>query len=417
MNSLISISASSFGRGRAAVLASAVFAAILMSAAPAEARYTSIVIDADSNAVLQADNPDARNYPASLTKMMTLYLTFEALDRRRLTLDQDITVSQHAANQAPSKLGLSPGETIKVEDAILAVVTKSANDIAVTLAEALGGSEAAFAVLMTQKAHALGMSRTNFHNASGLPDELQRSTPRDMATLGLALVKDWPQYYRYFSRTSFNYNGNSIANHNHLMSRYQGMDGIKTGFINKSGFNLVASAVRNGHRLVGVVFGGASARTRDNYMASLLDAAFRRIADGKEPPVSTRTAAPEAMADADTGADHPSNGTAGDQDDEQDQPHVVKVSATAPSPSHGAASHGHWAVRLGSFKTESKGHSALNLASRHLPSGSHPVAHLHRSGSGSHKSYQAVLIGFKDEKQARRACAMIKHGCSVTQSH
>ncbi len=408
--------------------------AIVLAAGPAQAHYTSIVVDTQTGAVLEADKPDAHNYPASLTKMMTLYLTFEALDRKRLSLDQTITVSQHAANQAPSKLGLQPGESIKVEDAILAVVTKSANDIAVTLAEALGGSESAFAAMMTEKAHALGMSRTAFHNASGLPNDQQVSTPRDMATLGQALIEDWPQYYHYFSRTSFNYNGENIANHNHLMSRYAGMDGIKTGFINKSGFNLVASAVRNGHRLVGVVFGGPSARARDTYMASLLDAAFRRVSEGKGSVPIAQAPASEAVADADTdtGADdHGGNGTAGDQDDEQNPPaRVIQASLSVPARPAARAVVAHsqrhsskqWIIQVGSYKTEAAGHLALNQASRHLPAGTGRVStSLRRVGSGHHKAFQAVLAGFKDEKLARHACTMIKakakiNACSVAQN-
>ncbi len=402
----------------------ALLATTLLSS-PAEARYTSIVVDVQTGTVLEADNPDANNYPASLTKMMTLYLTFEALDRKRLTLDQELPVSQHAANQAPSKLGLQPGETIRVEDAILAVVTKSANDIAVVLAEALGGGEGEFAAEMTRKARALGMSRTTFRNASGLPNDSQVSTPRDMATLGQALVEDWPQYYHYFSRSSFTYNGQTIANHNHLMARYPGMDGIKTGFINKSGFNLVASAVRYNHRLVAAVFGGPSHQARDVYMASLLDAAFRHIAEGKAAPAIARSSPdPERIATADNGDTGKDNeGAAGDKDDEPEAaPPVVVKAATGHlrPPASRPALHGRWAVQLGAFPSEAAGRRALDRAARHLPVGvGHPGTALHSAGSHRHKAFQALLVGFASEKAAHLACSKISrvHACSVVAEH
>lgn len=406
----------------ALVAAALVAGSALFGATPAEARYTSIIIDAESGAVIENDGADVRNYPASLTKMMTLYLTFEALDAKRLRLDQDIPVSHHAEMQAPSKLGLPEGDTIKIENAILAVVTKSANDMAVALAEAQAGSEAAFALRMTQKAQSLGMANTSFRNASGLPNDQQMTTARDLATLGLALIQDWPQYYRYFSRTSFSYNGQTMANHNHLMSRYPGMDGIKTGFINKSGFNLAASAVRNGHRLVAVVMGGPSARARDNYMASLLDAAFRRVGTGGKAmpaPVMVHNGAPEPqIADAVAAAN--ANASAGDQDDDQDQVgQVIKASATVPAaPAHsGGGAGGGWQVHLGAFKTQAAGRRALDGASRHLPAGaSHVNAVLRKSGNRHHKGFRATLVGFKDEKTALTACSKIRvkgHACTV----
>ncbi len=422
------------------VLAAAL-AGVTFAAGPANAvQYSSIVIDADSGKVLEANRPDAHNYPASLTKMMTLYLAFEALDSKRLKMDQDLTVSSHAENQRPSKLGLRTGETIKAEAAILAVVTKSANDMAVVLAETLGGSEAAFAVQMTQKARSLGMTRTTFRNASGLPNDQQLSTPRDFATLGLALIEDWPQYYHYFKRSSFTYNGQTMANHNHLMARYPGMDGIKTGFINKSGFNLVASAVRNGHRLVGVVMGGPSARDRDNHMASLLDAAFKRVESGvpiKDAPPMARNAMPapgDALADAgaETGDDigKLAGNAVGDQDDEQEQngaaqAKLQKVSATsaphAPAAATRSATSGGWTVQLGRFPNQSKARAALDKASRHLPAGvGHFSTRLQKVGNRRHKSFQALLTGFKDEKTASLACAKIKaksHTCRVAQAH
>ncbi|MBV8060603.1 MAG: D-alanyl-D-alanine carboxypeptidase [Alphaproteobacteria bacterium] len=240
------------------------------------ASYADLVINAETGEVLHATAADSIRHPASLTKMMTLYITFQALDAGRLGLNQYLPVSENAAEQAPSKLGLRPGQRIRVEDAILGLVTESANDAAVVLAEWMGGSEEGFGAMMTRQAHALGMMHTHFNNPSGLPDPGQVTTAHDMALLGHALVYHFPHYYPYFDHDSFTYAGIAHHNHNHLKERYDGMDGIKTGYIRASGFNLVASAKRGNLRLIGVVFGGKSAIARDNHMAQLLDDAFER---------------------------------------------------------------------------------------------------------------------------------------------
>ena len=245
-------------------------------AGKALAGYATIVIDAETGAVLSEQNADARNYPASLTKMMTLYMVFDALERRQLTLKQPIAVSRHAAGQAPSRLGLKAGQTITVEQVILALVTKSANDAAAAVAEALGGTESRFAEMMTQRARALGMKSTTFRNASGLPNARQVTTARDMAALSRALWRDFPQYYPYFSRERFTYRGRVIANHNNLLRSYAGADGIKTGYIRASGYNLAASAMRDGRRVIGVVLGGKSPTHRNQRMAALLDRGFQQ---------------------------------------------------------------------------------------------------------------------------------------------
>ncbi len=261
-----------------------VFLAVQLIVVPqALARYASIVIDAETGQVLYEVNADTRNYPASLTKMMTLYMAFEALQKGKLRLNDNLTVSKRAARMPASKLGLRHGQSIKVKDAILALITKSANDAAVVLAEALGGTESKFARRMTAKAKDLGMSRTSFRNASGLYNRRQMSTARDMATLGQALITHFPDYYHYFSTTSFSYNGRRFRNHNALLKKYDGTDGIKTGYIRASGYNLVASAVRDDRRLIGVVFGGKSARSRDKHMVKLLDRGFKRVAKGVKP--------------------------------------------------------------------------------------------------------------------------------------
>jgi D-alanyl-D-alanine carboxypeptidase len=234
--------------------------------------YASIVVDANSGTVLQATNPDALRHPASLTKVMTLYLLFERLDAGRLKLDSPLRVSEHAAEQSPTKLDLKPGQTLTVEDAIKGIVTKSANDAAVAVAESLGGDEESFAKLMTQKARALGMTHTTYVNASGLPDDDQITTARDQALLGRAIQERFPNYYKYFSTESFVYHGEAMRNHNHLLGAVQGVDGIKTGFTHASGFNLLTSVHRDGRYIVGVVMGGPTSSERDERMRELIGA-------------------------------------------------------------------------------------------------------------------------------------------------
>ena len=246
--------------------------------------FSSIIVDGNSGATLSANNPDASRHPASLTKIMTLYLLFERLDAGKLRLDSEMEVSEHASEQAPTKLGLRPGQTIKVEDAIKGLVTRSANDAAVVIAEAISGDEDDFAALMTRKARALGMTRTVYRNASGLPNNEQVTTARDQSMLGRAIQDRFPRYYRYFATASFNYRGHAIRNHNRLLGNVEGVDGIKTGYTRASGFNLVTSMRRGNRHLVGVVLGGRSGGSRDAIMRNLL-------AENLEKGASTRTVA------------------------------------------------------------------------------------------------------------------------------
>jgi D-alanyl-D-alanine carboxypeptidase len=244
-------------------------------ASVAHAGYAAIVIDPVTGEVLSAVNADEQNYPASLTKMMTLYLTFQALQNGKLKIDQELPVSTWAASRAPTKLDLRAGQTVSVNDCILGMVTKSANDAATVVGESLGGgSEGKFADMMNAQAALLGMSSSHFANANGLPDPDNRSTARDMAKLAMALYKDFPQYTHYFATKEFVFRGQLIRGHNNLMDRYPGMDGLKTGFTDASGFNLASTAVHDGHRLFAVVLGGRTARARDNLMARLLDDGF-----------------------------------------------------------------------------------------------------------------------------------------------
>lgn len=305
---------------RCLISGAAVFLLLTLFATPALAKYASFVMDAETGRVLHEVNADTRNYPASLTKMMTLYLVFDALDRKKWTLGTNLDVSARAARQPASKLAVPRGSTITVEAAILALVTKSANDVAVVIAEAMSKRERDFALKMTATARRLGMKHTTFRNASGLYNRAQLSTARDMAILARALLIDFPQYYHYFSTPEFSYDGINHLNHNKLLTSYDGADGIKTGYISASGFNLVASAARDGRRLIGVVFGGKSSRSRNTHMATLLDKGFAQLdkqsevrqAKADEPPtaiepppakpdlpVAVAEAAPTAVAVAD----------------------------------------------------------------------------------------------------------------------
>jgi D-alanyl-D-alanine carboxypeptidase len=259
--------------------------------------YSAIVLDANSGKVLHSANADELRHPASLTKIMTLYLLFERLETGKLRLDTPLPVSEHAAMQAPTKLGLTPDQTIAVEDAIGGLITKSANDAAVVIAEALADDEHEFAELMNWKAHALGMSRTVYRNASGLPNDEQITTARDQALLGRAIQERFPRYYRYFAMPSFTYRGQTMHNHNHLLGQVEGLDGIKTGYTKASGFNLVTSVRRNNRHIVAVVLGGVSADARDTRMRSLIEeyigaAAPRKstttTAEARQQPVDMR---------------------------------------------------------------------------------------------------------------------------------
>jgi D-alanyl-D-alanine carboxypeptidase len=261
-------------------------------------QFSSIIVDGNSGATLASNNPDATRHPASLTKIMTLYLLFERLESGKMKLDTAMDVSEHASEQAPTKLGLRPGQTIQVEDAIKGLVTRSANDAAVVIAEAIGGSEEDFAKLMTRKARALGMSRTVYVNASGLPDDDQVTSARDQSTLGRAIQDRFPKYYRYFSTEAFNYHGHSIRNHNHLLGSVEGVDGIKTGYTRASGFNLVTSMRRGNRHLVGVVLGGRSGGSRDAIMRGLLAENLEKAASKRTVAAITERSPSDANADA-----------------------------------------------------------------------------------------------------------------------
>jgi len=344
------------------------------------AKDSYLIVDAASGRELASDQADGLRYPASLTKLMTLYLTFSALDSGRLSLGDGLQVSMNALNAPPTKMGMTPNGTVLVRDAVMGLVTRSANDAAVLLAEALGGDEDSFARLMTQKARQLGMSSTVFRNASGLPNSEQVTTARDMARLANALLRDFPHYYPVFSVLSYNYRGRPLANHNRMLASYAGADGLKTGYTNASGFNLVMSAMRDNRRLIGVVMGGSSAFQRDRLMAELMDRGFTTA---EATSVSAWTS-PRVPSSARYSAANFAPGFAA--------PEVVRVNAvakaepaqpsssgppsaasfrfgTAPGggPAPAAAAHGGWVIQLGSFGDSRAAQAALERASSALP--------------------------------------------------
>lgn len=352
----------------------------IMSAAPASAKYASMVIDAGTGKVLHQDNPHTLNYPASLTKMMTLYLLFEALDKGQIKMSTAMNVSADSAKQPASALGLTAGRTITVGQAIPALAVKSANDVAVVVAEALGGTQIDFALKMTAKARQLGMSRTTFRNPSGLPHQGQLSTARDMALLAYRLLRDFPHYYHYFSAEEFTYDNVTYKTHNRLLKSYEGADGIKTGYIKASGFNLVASAERGGRRLIGVVFGGNSARARDRLMADLLDEGFTRIGM----PLSAQDAPPPRKSQ-------------------------TKTANSAPSAPPDTATDGQWAIQVGVYNQYQPAYDIARKIAEKFPDilqgGSVAVAPLTKNNRKP--MYRARIQGLS-KKQAQQACYNLK---------
>jgi D-alanyl-D-alanine carboxypeptidase len=374
----------------------------------AEARYASIVLDYDTGRILHETNADTRNYPASLTKMMTLYLAFEALERGDLKLNQRLKASRRAAGMPASKLGLKYGEQITVKNAILALVTKSANDAAVVVAEALGGKETKFARMMTEKARELGMKRTSFRNASGLPNRRQMSTARDMATLARALIRDFPKRYSYFSTKQFLYKGKKHRNHNRLLKSYSGADGIKTGYIRASGFNLAASVKRDGRRLIAVVFGGKTPRSRDRHIAKLLDRGFAKLASIG--PDKIPAPPPRKPAFALTADFAPSQETAGTKPAPSNTAALRKkpVPPTAPEVEIGSSETSvpdpSWGIQVGAYYSYKPAKKAAVAAAKRLPDllENSRVTITHISGQRG-RIYRSRLVGLTEAK-ARAAC-------------
>ncbi len=364
---------------------------------------SSIVVDAQTGKVLSAHDADRPDYPASLTKMMTLYLTFQALEQHKISLDDMFTVSLHAARQVPSKLGLHRGEHISVRDLILAIVTHSANDAAVTLAENLAGTESTFAQHMTATAHALGMTMTTFRNASGLPNPPNISTVRDLATLARALWRDYPKEYRFFATEQFAFNGATYETHNHLMESFAGMDGIKTGYIHASGFNLAASAVRNGRRLIGVIMGGSSAHARDLQMANLLDDAFAGVVPADS---DIRVASDDGVGNAI--ATQAASTIAALSPVERAEAAVPTRARTMTPMSRRALRTSHeWEIQVGAFaKREAAEHAAaLALAKLRLKG---KTAHILPPGPADKEPLYRTRIAAFTKMQAEHACRVLR---------
>ncbi len=372
--------------------------------AKANLKYASIVIDADTGAILSQRYANKKLHPASLTKVMTLMLTFDAIKAGKIGLYDRVVMSPYAASMVPSKLGLKPGETIRVKDAINILVTKSANDVAVALAEHLAGTEYRFARMMTAKARSIGMANTTFKNASGLHNDRQLSTARDMAQMGRVLINNYSDYYPYFSRKSFRYKGVTYNNHNKLMRTYKGMDGLKTGYTSKSGFNLVASAERDGSRIIGVVFGGRSGTTRNNHMKVILDRGFAKIdtlhlARLRDMPHPKKRS---AVIYAAAGKTAPENNI------EPSSGHAIATSNRmniASSSDHTSL----WSVQIGAFKSRVKTDNLLQDAVKVLPkdlTGAYPIiAPLRTASSGW--MFRARLAGLT-QSQAKDACRFFR---------
>lgn len=422
--------------------------------------YAHIVVDANTGKVLLQSDADRSLYPASLTKIMTLLMTFEAIDTGRLSLNSSVIFSTRATNMAPSRIGLKAGESMSVENAIKALVTKSANDVAAALAERIGGSEARFAQLMNLKARQIGMSQTHFENASGLNNVRQVSSARDMAKLSIYLMRTYPHYYKYFSLKEFTFNGRTHKNHNKLMSTYAGMDGLKTGYIAPSGFNLVASAKRGNTRLIGVVFGGKSASARNVQMAKLLDAGFsgqNYTVPAETPPVpaqkqNTSTASqakkpvlavkqpqlsnqmsvqpsvtylqkPAATAQMPTNIVDASNLPPGQPPVKtaqpvQKEPMQMMTAPSNPAPAQPTANAGGtWSVQIGAYQDRVGTDQALYRALKNLPEplnrGTPQVIPLRTSDSSW--MFRARIAGYTRE-QATKACTYLKDCLTIAPS-
>jgi D-alanyl-D-alanine carboxypeptidase (penicillin-binding protein 5/6) len=386
--------------------------------AASDSKYAAIVVDAKSGEVLYSNHGDSPRYPASLTKMMTLYLTFEALSSGKLHLNDRVTFSPHAAAQAPTKLGVSAGDSITVEDAIQAMAIKSANDAAMAMAERLGGSEARFTALMTLRAQELGMQNTRFVNPNGLPDTRQISTARDMAILSRALMRDYPQYYHYFSQPGFYFRGAYIKGHNRLLGG--GIDGLKTGYTRTSGFNIAISGVRDNRRLVVVVMGGPSAASRDQHAEDLLMTGFdvmNRRARGEQVTVAQNLSeplpnGPVVRAPAEQG------------DGEQDNLRIVLAEAQAPrttklrvvesrpdpraeraqAAKRKPTSHGEYSVQVGAFSSRADARRQLAFVEARF---GRQLGDAKGDAVRSSGRYASVFSGLT-EREARATCRAMK---------
>jgi D-alanyl-D-alanine carboxypeptidase len=373
-------------------------------ASASQSKYAAIVVDAKTGEVLYSRRADDARYPASITKVMTLYLTFEALSAGKMDLDDRVLFSPRAAAQSPTKLGVSAGQTISVSEAMQALAIKSANDVAVAMAEKLGGTESRFAALMTLRAKELGMTNTNFENASGLPNSRQISTARDIAILSRAVMRDYPQYYKLFSQTHMTFRGQTMRNHNGLLHRMYGVDGLKTGFTNASGFNLAVSAVRDNRRLIAVVLGGPTTRARDENAESLLLTGFdvaRRRDLGEKITVAQSLFEPEPRGRIQGSVEQ------GDQDmkivlaSAAPPTRTSKIEVEASTPKTRAE---RWAVQVGAFKSRADAKEQVGLIQKRFGK---QVAGAKPTTDKAGARYRSRFVGLS-EHEAKQACKAIK---------
>lgn len=390
---------------------------LLVNLAQANPRYAAIVIDADTGKVLHESHADASRYPASLVKMMTLYMLFEALAQRKITLDTRMRVSAHAASMPQTNIGLRSGDTLSVREAIPALIVRSANDVAAVVAEALGNTEANFGRMMTDKARKLGMRASTFRNASGLPNSEQKSTARDMAILSTRLMKDFPQHYHYFSTQSFRYRGVTYNSHNRMVRNIQGVDGLKTGFIRASGFNVATSAKRSNRRVIGVVMGGRTAASRDQQMAQLLDRSFSRATSSQL--ASNRgnaNAAPAAVMKVSNTAAVPQPAPLLQRASDPTMMQWLAQQEVNIEPQKVAmAANNDWGVQIGSYSAPERAQAQAQAATHWLP-GEAVVTAVEIS---NRRLYRAQLLGL-EENQARTACqSLARQGmeCLVLRPH
>jgi D-alanyl-D-alanine carboxypeptidase len=377
--------------------------------AASQTKYAAVVVDAKSGEILYAKHADSPRYPASITKVMTLYLTYEALASGKLHLDDRVAFSPHAAAQAPSKLGVRPGDSISVNEAIEAMTTLSANDAAVAMSEKIGGTESRFAALMTLRAQELGMQNTHFANANGLPDSRNITTARDIAILSRAAMRDYPQYYHYFSLEAFNFRGREIGSHNHLLG--PGVDGLKTGFTNASGFNIAISGVKDNRRLIVVVMGGPTRVARDQNAEDLLLTGFNvlhRRAMGEKIVVAQNQFEPTELNGPIVRA--PVEQGDGDQDSLKIQltgaprAQAGKIEVTGRKGHEAKISKAKWAVQVGEFHSKSDAHAQIELVEKKFADqfdGARGAAE--KAG----RKYKAVFTGFA-EADAKGACHALK---------
>lgn len=384
-------------------------------------KYAAIIVNANSGEVLHADRADEPRYPASLTKMMTLYLLFDAMDNGLMRLDTKMPVSAHAASMPQTNISLKEGDRLRVRDAIPALIVRSANDVAVVVAEALGGTEREFANMMTAKAKALNMTATTFRNASGLPDGEQRSTARDLSILSLRLMKDHADYYHYFSTLTFTFNGKTYDSHNRMVKDYAGTDGMKTGYIRASGFNVATSVLRDGQRLVGVVMGGKSSRSRNAEMTALLDSSFiqaEQLAKFSPNTANKTVSPPVSHIVISTQTVRKVTRKAPDTKVNTRPPAVVEVAAQPPvapkslptpaqSSNQPTATTLGWAIQVGSFQGSEQAKSRAINAQRQLDNIKPSQIKVSEVSLSDRVLYRSQLVDLQQE-QAKQSCVRLE---------